>query len=153
MPKIHACRKERETRNGLDVEGADYTSSKALREAIHRREESRCFYCFKFLRPRMRALDHVVARAIYGQHSYRNLVSCCTECNSRKGEMSAANFLRQLLRENRLHAAELDDRMRAVQALKEGKLKPVFVDEEPLPGRIRVRRKVGAPPPGHPADA
>ena len=59
-----------------------------------------------------------------GRNSYRNLASCCLECNSQKGQRRLADFLRSLYREQRLTASELKDRLRALDALAEGKLVP-----------------------------
>jgi hypothetical protein len=53
---------------------------------------------------------------------FRNLVSCCLNCNSRKSDLPAADFLRQLFREGRLSAKDLSARLLAVQALAAGKL-------------------------------
>jgi hypothetical protein len=45
-------------------------------------------------------------------------------CNSHKGEQHATDFLRWLYREQRLTAAELSARLRALRALASGKLRP-----------------------------
>ena len=63
-------------------------------------------------------------RAQLGRNCYRNLVSSCLECNSRKGEKAAEDFLRWLYRERRLTAAELTGRVRALKALAGGRLRP-----------------------------
>jgi hypothetical protein len=63
-----------------------------------------------------------------GRNSYRNLVSCCHDCNTKKKDRSADEFLRWLYRERRLGADELARRVRALDDLAAGKLKP------PLPG-------------------
>jgi HNH endonuclease len=73
-----------------------------------------------------RCLDHVVPLARGGGNSYRNLVSCCTECNARKGEMAAKDFLRWLYREQRFSGAELNARLRAVDGLAADKLRSVL---------------------------
>jgi hypothetical protein len=65
----------------------------------------------------VRCLDHVVPRVRFGRNSYRNLVSCCIECNTRKGDRPAPDFLRTLYRQGRLTPAELDARLRALKAL------------------------------------
>jgi hypothetical protein len=59
-----------------------------------------------------------------GSNSYRNLVSSCVECNSQKGEKPADDFLRRLYRDRHLTAAELAARLRAIDALAAGKLRP-----------------------------
>lgn len=106
------------------LEKADFMQSKALRQAIHSRERGRCFYCLRRLVPAIRCLDHVVPRVRSGRNFYRNLVSCCLECNSLKGERRAEDFLRWLYRERRLSGAELNKRLRALGALAAGKLRP-----------------------------
>src|ERR1700682_102912 len=95
----------------------------------HEREGGRCFYCSRRITHHRRCLDHVVPRAELGQNSYRNLVSCCLECNSQKGERSAEEFLRGLYRERRLSDAALSGRLRALDDLAAGKLIP------PLPAQ------------------
>ena len=75
-----------------------------------------------------------------GRNSYRNLVSCCVECNSKKGQTPAEDFLRWLFRERRLTDAELTARLRALDALASGKLPPLLATTaNPLP---RKRRSV-----------
>jgi hypothetical protein len=48
------------------------------------------------------------------------------ECNVAKGEKPADDFLRRLYRERRLTAAELAGRLRALDALASGKLRPLL---------------------------
>ena len=112
-----------------DLEKTDFLQTRALRQTIHNRERRRCFYCLRRLNNRTHCLDHVRPRAQSGGNSYRNLVSCCMDCNTRKGETPASDFLRWLYREGRLTAAELTSRLRALAALAAGKLRPVL----PLP--------------------
>jgi hypothetical protein len=107
-------------------EGEDFLKTAALRRSIHARERGRCFYCLRQLTPQTRCLDHVVPQSQFGGNSYRNLVSCCLQCNSRKGERSALDFLRRLYRERRLSDAELADRLRTLDALAAGKLRPAI---------------------------
>ena len=104
--------------------------TKALREAIHARERSACFYCLRRLTARARRLDHVVPLVRRGSNSYRNLVSSCAECNALKGETAAEDFLRLLYRDGRLTTSELTGRLRAVEALAAGKLRPVLHSQD-----------------------
>jgi hypothetical protein len=106
------------------LEEADFLETRALREAIHRREGGRCFYCMRRLAPMTRCLDHVTPRARNGGNTYRNVVSACVECNSQKGERRADDFLRWLYREGHLTAEEFRGRLRALHALASGKLRP-----------------------------
>ena len=106
------------------LEETDFLKSPALRQAIHAREQARCFYCLRRVARRTRCLDHVVPRAKLGRNSHRNLVSCCPECNSKKAERPADELLRWLYRERRLSPNDLRDRLRALDHLAAGKLKP-----------------------------
>jgi 5-methylcytosine-specific restriction endonuclease McrA len=124
-----------ETANGTqpaNLEDADFLQNKALSQAIHARERGRCFYCLRRTNPRTQCLDHVVPRAHSGRNSYRNLVSCCQDCNARKGERSASDFLCGLYRERRLTAAQLAARLRALEALAAGKLRPALQSQGDL---------------------
>lgn len=106
------------------LDATDFLRTGALRKAIHDRERGTCFYCLRRTLANVRCLDHVVPRVRFGRNSYRNLVSCCIECNSRKKDLAAADFLRTLYRKGRLTAAELDARLRALKDLAAGKLRP-----------------------------
>ena len=106
------------------LETTDFWKTWALRKAIHDRERGACFYCLRRTPAHVHGLDHVVPRVRFGRNSYRNLVSCCLECNSRKGGRPAPDFLRTLYRLGRLTAAELDARLRALKDLAAGKLRP-----------------------------
>jgi 5-methylcytosine-specific restriction endonuclease McrA len=128
------------TLNAQNLEDTDFLQTKYLRQAIHSRERGLCFYCLRELNERVQCLDHVVPQVRLGRTSYRNLVSACLECNSRKGETPAPDFLRWLYRERRLTAAELTARLRALDALAAGKLRPIL----PTPGNPPPRR--GRPP-------
>ncbi len=122
-----AAKKDRPgARAAVNIEEVDFLQNKPLRKAIHVRERGQCFYCLRRTPPivQWQCLDHVVPQARLGRNSYRNLVSSCTECNAQKGEKPADDFLRRLYRERRLTAAELAARLRALDALASGKLRP-----------------------------
>jgi 5-methylcytosine-specific restriction endonuclease McrA len=107
------------------LEATDFLKTWALRKTIHDRERGVCFYCLRRTPAHVHGLDHVVPRVRLGRNSYRNLVSCCLECNSRKRDRPAPDFLRILYRQGRLTPAELDARLRALKDLAAGKLRPV----------------------------
>jgi hypothetical protein len=108
----------------VSLEETDFMRSKALRHSIHARERGRCFYCLRRTKARTQCLDHVVPQVDFGRNSYRNLVSCCSECNSKKGESTAGNFLRWLFREGKLTSEELKGRVRALEKLAKGGMRP-----------------------------
>src|SRR5579859_3978600 len=108
------------------LEATDFLRTWALRKAIHDRERGACFYCLRRTPANVQCLDHVVPRVRFGRNSYRNLVSCCIECNTRKNDRPAPDFLRALYRQGRLTPAELDARLRALKDLAAGKLRPAL---------------------------
>lgn len=135
------------------LDDADFLQTRALRQSIHSRERGICFYCLRRLTASRKCLDHVVPRVQFGRNSYRNLVSCCVECNSQKTERPARDFLRSLYREQRLTTAELADRLRALDALAAGKLRPLTASgalPAPVPSTSQRRRLTI--PPGGPAN-
>lgn len=109
-----------------NLEQKNFLTSEAPRQAIHAREGGKCFYCRRRTSSRSRCLDHVVPRAKSGQNSYRNVVSCCTECNWQKKDHAAEDFLRELYRDGRLSRKDLSGRLAALRALAAGKLRPRF---------------------------
>jgi hypothetical protein len=113
-----------EARRSSKLEATDFMSTWALRKTIHDRDRGACFHCLRRTPANVRCLDHVVPRARFGRNSYRNLVSCCIECNTLKGDMPAPDFLRLLYRKGRLTAVELDARLQALKDLAAGKLRP-----------------------------
>ena len=108
----------------INIEEADFLEKQVLRRALHEREGGRCFYCSRRITHHRRCLDHVVPLAECGRNSYRNLVSCCLECNSQKGGRPAEEFLRGLYRDRRLSDAEMGGRLRSLDDLAAGKLIP-----------------------------
>ena len=116
--------------SGANLDEVDFMRTGALRQAIHLREGGVCFYCLRRTPSRAHCLDHVVPLVEGGSNSYRNLVSCCMGCNSEKRGHAAADFLRRLYREGRLSAKDLNERLRTVQALAAGKLRPQVLSEK-----------------------
>ncbi len=112
-------------RGEIDIEEADFLGRRALRGSIHAREGGLCFYCRRRVTWSTRCLDHIIPRARKGRNGYRNLVSSCSDCNSRKAEQKAEDFLRWLFREGRLKSGELKERLRALEKMMAGKMKPV----------------------------
>ncbi|HYL84656.1 MAG TPA: HNH endonuclease [Candidatus Angelobacter sp.] len=106
------------------LEEVDFLKTPELRQAVHARERGRCFYCLRQTNERVQCIDHVVPRAESGRNSYRNLVSCCVDCNGKKGARPADEFLCQLYREGCLGPLDLAGRLRALDAVTSGKRRP-----------------------------
>lgn len=65
---------------------------KVIRLAIYMRDDFKCAFCRRKLTntrsPFDLTLDHLLPRALGGDHSIKNLVTACRSCNSRKGARS-----------------------------------------------------------------
>ena len=76
--EIRAVRSDRGARGPArrprtaNLEERDFWQDKTLREAIHARERSTCFYCLRRLTARVRCLDHVVPQVRRGSNSLEN---------------------------------------------------------------------------------
>jgi hypothetical protein len=106
-----------------DLETLDFFSDERNRSAILEREHHSCFYCHRTLTPTNYVIEHVISRPA-GDNSYRNIVAACRDCNNRKNDQAAEDFLRDLYRNNLLTKPEFDERTSALQDLKNGLLKP-----------------------------
>ncbi len=124
--EIPGCLQPGSPGNLKQLATADCFHDRKMRPAILRRENHACFYCLRELRPESAAFDHVVPVSDGGDHSYRNVVACCFDCNSRKRNRPAAEFLRVLFRTGRLSDAELDSRFIALDSLQAGHLVPTM---------------------------
>jgi 5-methylcytosine-specific restriction endonuclease McrA len=143
----HSSLATRHCSTSPNLEALDFLKTRALRQSIHLRERGQCFYCLRRTDARVQCLDHVVPRAKSGHNSYRNLVSSCLECNSLKGERPAADFLRWLYRQRRLTSAELNARLRTLDALASGKLPPpVQHPDTPVGTPAHTLGRKGRPP-------
>ena len=108
----------------IDLVSSRDSKSSVQRRTIYRRDGGRCFYCLRRMHLSTAELDHVVPLSEGGEDSARNLVACCQHCNEEKKTQPAADFLRALYRSARLTAPELDDRLAALDALRQGQLLP-----------------------------
>jgi hypothetical protein len=110
-----------------DLETLDFFNDPQRRLAIFRRENGQCFWCLRGITEANYSLDHVKPRSgPVEDHTYKNLVSCCFECNSRKQATQAEEFLRRLYRDGLLSADDLRKRVEAMEALVAGRLLPVL---------------------------
>lgn len=58
---------------------------KYSRQTIFERDAFRCAYCGKEFRRSELTIDHIVPRAKGGKSSFKNTISACVPCNSKKG--------------------------------------------------------------------
>lgn len=105
-----------------DIEVVDFFLTPENRILILERDEHRCFYCMRAVTADNYVLEHVISRP-EGNNSSRNLVAACRECNNRKNDSDAEDFLRTLYREEFLNASEMKERLEKLARLKEGQLK------------------------------
>ena len=83
-------RKKRElTMMGLQQVGVD------VRVALLLRTGGGCWYCGNPLTMASVTVDHVVPLARGGNPVFDNLVACCNECNTAKGQSTLEEFRRR----------------------------------------------------------
>ncbi len=58
---------------------------KFSRKNIYIRDNYRCQYCGRKLSPRELTYDHVIPKSRGGKTVWENIVTCCPECNRKKG--------------------------------------------------------------------
>ena len=109
----------------LSLDEMDFFNVPENRPAILRREGNKCFYCFRALNPDNYVIEHVTSRP-EGNNTYRNVVAACRDCNNRKGNTSADDFLRGLYRSGYLSATDFEVRSDTLTQLRNGDLKPSF---------------------------
>ena len=60
------------------------------RQNIYRRDDHKCIYCGS---KNNLTLDHVVPKCKNGTNTWKNLVTCCSSCNVKKGDKIVDDFL------------------------------------------------------------
>lgn len=56
---------------------------KLNRHSVYRRDNHKCIYCGS---PNNLTLDHVLPKSRGGKNTWKNLVACCFNCNTEKGD-------------------------------------------------------------------
>jgi len=74
------------------------TPVKFSRQNIYARDKYRCQYCGRKFAPEELTYDHVLPRSRGGKTEWRNIVTCCVECNRRKGGHTPAEAGMKLIR-------------------------------------------------------
>ncbi len=108
----------------VNPETVDFFSNRAYVPALLSRQNGRCFYCLRELRPDACSLDHVVPQLARTDHSHRNVVASCHDCNAFKQGREAGDFLRELYRKGVLSHADLEGRLTVLEQLQRGELVP-----------------------------
>lgn len=129
--EIGLARRKTENEGAINIEDLDFFTGRKYVAAVVEREEGRCFYCLRSIDAATCVLDHAVPQVNGGDHSYRNVVASCHECNSRKQGQDADDFCRDLYRRAVLSAFELEDRMSALRELRDGALRPIVSQHGP----------------------
>jgi hypothetical protein len=107
----------------VSLEEMDFFDDPNNRLSILRREGNKCFYCLRDVDASNYVMEHVTSRP-NGDNSYRNVVAACLNCNNRKGEDPAEDFLRKLHRSGYLSVEEFENRLEILLQLRTGHLKP-----------------------------
>lgn len=107
----------------LSIEEMDFFDVPENRVLILEREKHHCFYCLRAINKSNYVIEHVMSRP-EGKNGYRNVVAACRQCNNRKNDLSADEFLRGLYRDGLLEATELQERLSQLDNLRRGDLKP-----------------------------
>ncbi len=68
------------------------------RQNIYMRDRYRCQYCGKRFTPEQLTYDHVIPRSKGGRTNWENIVTCCLECNKKKGGRTPEQAGMKLLR-------------------------------------------------------
>ena len=108
----------------VDIEDIDFYNEQRYRESILKRENGECFYCLRKITKENYVLDHLTSQVNGGNNSYKNIVASCHECNSVKSGKNGEDYARDLYRKGALSQKELEQRLIAVEAIKNGEIKP-----------------------------
>lgn len=83
------------------------------RLAIYLRDGLACVYCGRGIEQGVRlSLDHVVPHVHGGRNDASNLVTCCTDCNSRRQDTHIRTWLRRVAEERGVAVAQLSAHIR-----------------------------------------
>lgn len=114
-----------EIQGPVNLDEMDFFTVEENRELILVRENHKCFYCLQALTSDNYVIEHVLSRPD-GNNDYRNVVAACRQCNNRKGDSEAEDFLRVLYREAFLSGDEFQERLSHLQRLRAGELRPAL---------------------------
>jgi 5-methylcytosine-specific restriction endonuclease McrA len=122
--EIQGLRRQSEEDATIDLASLDFFTGRRYVRALLARENNSCFYCLKAITVETCELDHLVPQAEKIDHSFRNVVASCHNCNKTKGSSSASDFVRQRYRSGVLSEEDLQNRLAALEAVQSGTLIP-----------------------------
>lgn len=102
----------------------DFFDGRLYVDALVEREGGKCFYTLQRINRENCVLDHVVPQSKGGDNSFRNIVASSFDANSSKGVQNADDFARELYRNGILNLAEMQQLLKRIEDLQEGKLAP-----------------------------
>jgi len=108
----------------IDIETIDFYRNRQYLPSLLQLERGQCFYCLRDINEGSCELDHVESQLNGGGNSYRNIVASCHQCNTKKQGGRAEDHMRQLLRKGLLSEKEFECRVHALEALRDGQIKP-----------------------------
>jgi 5-methylcytosine-specific restriction endonuclease McrA len=71
---------------------------KFSRQNIYARDRYQCQYCGNKFQPEELTYDHVLPKSRGGKTEWENIVTCCVECNRRKGGRTPSEAAMKLIR-------------------------------------------------------
>jgi len=86
LPKILRLNNRHKTNNKV----------KFTRLNVYHRDDFTCQYCDSKYPVNNLTFDHVIPQSKGGSTSWENIVTCCKQCNTRKGDMSVKEFGQEL---------------------------------------------------------
>jgi len=72
--------------------------AKFSRQNIYARDKYKCQYCGQRFSSEELTYDHVIPRSRGGKTEWENIVTCCVDCNRRKGGRTPAEAGMKLIR-------------------------------------------------------
>jgi hypothetical protein len=107
-----------------DLSLVDFYSSSDNRQRILERDMRTCRYCLRSLAELGFTLDHIQPQSENGDHSYKNLVAVCFECNSRRQSRPTDEFLREHYRAGVLSSEDLKSCLQYIEKVMKGEVVP-----------------------------
>ena len=108
----------------INIEELDFYKGRKYLSALLERDNKRCIYCLKKVTPEKCVLDHIQSQSRGGTNSYKNIAVSCHDCNSKKGELDAVEFVRNHYRDDILAETEFHERKEFIEKVTTGVIRP-----------------------------